>query len=90
LDQQNPNFGGVHSSNDSHHPGKVSVEFVLLSPQFFICVNSGLRTRGRIETDGTSSVDDILDQNLDEMSLGLSRLKNLVSKFIVPIVTNYY
>ena len=41
----------------------------------------GLRTRGLVEDDGSAngkmSVDDILDRNLDEMSMGLSRLKGL-------------
>ena len=41
----------------------------------------GLRTRGAQEDDNTrttsQAVDDILDRNLDEMSLGLGRLKGL-------------
>ena len=36
----------------------------------------GLRTRGLHES-GNKSVDDILDSNLDEMSLGIGRLKGL-------------
>ena len=40
---------------------------------------AGLRTRGRIEEDTDASVDDLLDRNLDEMSVGLSRLKVLAT-----------
>ena len=36
-----------------------------------------LRSRGLVENQQTSSVDEVLDRNLDEMAMGLSRLKGL-------------
>jgi len=37
-----------------------------------------LKSRGLVEdSDKTNSVDDVLDRNLDEMAMGLSRLKGL-------------
>ena len=36
-----------------------------------------LRSRGLVENQKTSTVDEVLDRNLDEMAMGLSRLKGL-------------